>query len=65
MTKDAFPLVKNLQRAHFQKMSPEERRLTILDAQRQMDYIAFSSTKAGEEKREELQQRIDFLKSLK
>lgn len=49
---------------HFAKMTVEERKATIRDAEQQMAHVAFSGTKAGEEKRAELQARIDYLINL-
>jgi hypothetical protein len=45
-------------------MTAEERKACIADAERQMGHIAFSQTPAGEEKRAELQARIDHLMEL-
>lgn len=49
---------------HFKKMSKEERKEVIRDAHRQMDYIAMAATKAADDKRDELQARIDFCEAL-
>lgn len=45
-------------------MSREEVRETIRDARTQIGVIAFSGTKAGEEKRAELEARIGYLEEL-
>jgi len=45
-------------------MTSEERKAAIADAERQIGHIAASGTKAGEEKRAELQERIDHLAEL-
>lgn len=52
------------QKAHFSRMSAEERRECIRDCERQMGVISFSTTDAAERKRSELQARIDFLLQL-
>lgn len=45
-------------------MTAEERKAAISDFERQLGTIAFSTTAAGEEKRAELQARIDHLTDL-
>lgn len=52
------------QKKHFGKMPPDELRDVIRDAERQMDYIACSSSQAADDKRAELQARIDYCKQL-
>ena len=49
---------------HFARMNAEERKACIADAERQMSVVAFSQTAAGEDKRAELQARIDHLTDL-
>lgn len=53
-----------IQKAHFTKMSREERKDVIRSSHRQMDYIAASTTEAADNKRAELQAYIDFCQKL-
>ncbi len=53
------PLSK-IQRDHFKAMSASELKAAIADSERQMSVIAASTTAAGEHRRAELQQRIDY-----
>lgn len=49
---------------HLSKMKPDELRDVIRDANKQIDYIACSSSPAADSKREELQARIDYCSQL-
>ncbi len=52
--------VTHLQRRHFRRMTRTELKEAILDFEKQISYIALSDTDAGEAKRNELQERIDY-----
>ena len=58
------PKVSPLQRKHFEAMTSHELEATILDANKQMDFIAFSTTKTADDKRAELTARRDFCSAL-
>ncbi len=57
-------LIGPLQRAKFEAMAEHELEAVILDANKQMDAIAFSSTRAADDKRTELLARRDFCSAL-
>jgi hypothetical protein len=61
---DPFPKVKSFQRAHFRRMTLDERKIAILETQAQLNHIACAATAAADDKRNELQQRIDYIRSL-
>ncbi len=56
--------ISPLQQKHFKAMEPHELQAVILDANKQMDAIAFSTTKAADYKRAELEARKEFCAEL-
>jgi hypothetical protein len=56
--------LKKIQQDHFRKMSREERKSVIADAEKQMSAIQMSDSAAADHKREELLARIDFCQRL-
>ena len=54
----------DIQKDHFDKMTPDERARALHETHRQLDTIAMSGTRAAQEKTAELQARIDYLREL-
>lgn len=56
--------LKKIQQDHFRRMTPEERKSVIADAEKQLSVISMSASSAADSKREEMQARIDFCQGL-
>lgn len=56
--------LKPLQQAHFQGMATDELRAVVKDLERQLAYIAFSTTEAANKKRVEYRARLKFIDRL-